>query len=189
MAKPIPVEIIKPRNANLNAVTEYVPVFTAALNTRITATDFLAFTPINKVTLAAAFPFMLKAAIAVVPFLMPTIKMVILASARAASVAILTNGNAPPSNSPNRSCISPNFASNCTCFPTSVAPNCAFISPTLLVITWASIAARSLSVPNFKTFSSASLNVIPTRVKADTWPCITLPIKLPIATASWPVAA
>ena len=118
----------------------------------------------------------------------PVTKVATLPTALVASAAILTNGSVPLTSSPNLSWTSPNLASNCTCLPTSVAPNCAFISPTLLVITWASIAARSLSVPYFSTFSSASSNVIPTRVKADTWPCITLPIKLPIATASWPVA-
>ena len=134
-------------------------------------------------------PLILKATIAAVPFLMPAANITTLARACAAPVAILTKGCAPPSISPNLSCISPSFASNCTCLPTSVAPNAAFISPTLLVITCANIAARSLSVPYFSTCSSASLNVIPTRVSAEVCPCITLPIKLPTFTASCPVAA
>ena len=101
---------------------------------------------------------------------------------------MVTKGSAPFTIAPNSSFISPNVLTNCCCFPLSVCANWAFMFPTLLVITCANIAARSCSVPYFNTFSSASSKVIPTRVKADVCPCITLPIKLPTVTASCVVA-
>ena len=120
--------------------------------------------------------------------LIPPTSVVMLASACVDCAAIVTNGKAPFTRPPICSLISPNRLANCCCFPLSVCANWAFILPTLLVITWASIAARSLSVPYFSTFSSASSKVIPTRVSAEVWPCITLPIKLPTVIASCVVA-
>ena len=52
------------------------------------------------------------------------------------------------------------------------------------MITCASIADLSCSVPNFKTFSCASVNVIPTRVKALVCHCKTFHIKFQIFIAS-----
>ena len=184
----MPVAIRRPRSASLSAVAEYVPVFIAVLNTRITAADFLAFTPISNVTAAEALPLILKAAIATAPFLIPAVSVTIPARACADEAAIVIKGSAPFIKPPICSFTSPKVLANCCCLPLSVFANSAFISPTLLVITCASIAARCCSVPYFSTCSSASLNVIPTRVSAEVWPCITLPIKLPTLIASWVVA-
>ncbi len=60
--------------------------------------------------------------------------------------------------------------------------------PTLSVMTCASVAAFSLSVPYFRICSCASLKVMPTRLRAEVCPVITLPIKLATLTASSCVA-
>ena len=114
----------------------------------------------------------------------PAVRVVMLERAVIVEDAIITNGIAPLARAPSCSLISPILLANCACLPLSVAANWAFISPTLLVITCARTAARSLSVPYFSTCASASLKVIPTRVRADTWPCIALPIRLATLTAS-----
>ena len=124
----------------------------------------------------------------VVRVLIPPASVVILARAVIVEEVIVTKGIAPLASSPRRSLMSPSLLANCACLPVSVAANWAFISPTLLVITCARTAARSLSVPYLSTCASASLKVIPTRVRAATWPCIALPIRLATLTASLWVA-
>ena len=118
----------------------------------------------------------------------PVTKVVTAPNALVVSAAIVTKGSAPFTIAPNSSFISPSVLTNCCCFPLSVCANWAFISPTLLVMTCANIAARSCSVPYFSTASSALVKVMPTRVRADVCPCITLPIRLPTVTASCVVA-
>ena len=102
--------------------------------------------------------------------------------------AMVTYGAMPCTSAPICSLMSPRVLSSCFCFPASVLASSAFMLPTFCVITLASIAARSLSVPYCSTFFWDSSKVIPTRCKVSTCPCIALPIILPILTASWLVA-
>ena len=86
------------------------------------------------------------------------------------------------------SLISPKALDNAFACPASVLRSSAFMLPTFCVMTSASMAARSDSVPYFNTCSCAALKVMPTRESADTCPCITFPMRLPTDTASLPVA-
>ena len=98
--------------------------------------------------------------------------------------AMVTNGIAPCTSPPSCSLMSPNVFSSCFCRPASVLASSSFMFPTLAVMTSASMAARSLSVPNCSTCFCASSKVMPTRCSTSTCPCIALPIMLPMLTAS-----
>ena len=95
-----------------------------------------------------------------------------------AIAAKVTKGWNDCTTAPARSLMSPSVFSNCFCLPTSVCANLAFICPTFCVMISAINAARSSSVPIFRASFCASLIVMPTRVSADTCPCIALPIML-----------
>ena len=167
--------------AAFHAFVAIVTTFCAAATASV-ATLFLivaAVDAINALVLAYSV---------VVRVLIPAISVETAANAWLACAAIVTNGRAPFTSPPICSFISPSVLTNCCCLPLSVAANSAFISPTLFCITWASIAARSCSVPYLITLASASVNDMPTRFSASTWPIIALPIKLPTCTAS-PVLA
>ena len=134
---------------------------------------------------AKAFILVYSVAVSV---LKPAISVVTDARAWPDWAAIVTNGSAPLTRLPICSLTSPSALANCCCFPLSVFANSAFILPTLFWTTWASIAARSCSVPYLSTLASASVKDMPTRLSASTWPCIALPNRFPICCAS-PVLA
>ena len=102
--------------------------------------------------------------------------------------AMVTNGMAPCTMLPNCSLMSPRVFSSCFCLPASVFASCAFMLPTLAVITSASMAARSVSVPYCSTCFCVSSKVIPTRCSTSVCPCMAFPIMLPMLTASCVVA-
>ena len=127
---------------------------------------------------------MLYAAMAPVAVRIITTNLAIPATVMAVLAAIVTNGMAPDTKDPNFSLISPKVFSNCFCLPLSVLANSLFIWPTLSRMISASIAARWLSVPYCITFSCVSLKEMPTRFNADVWPCMALPMRLAMLTAS-----
>ena len=83
---------------------------------------------------------------------------------------------------------SPKALAACCALPASVLAISAFMSPTLAVMISAKTAARCVSLPNLSCFFWASEKVMPTRCRAVTLPCSALPKRLPMLTASCPVA-
>ena len=85
---------------------------------------------------------------------------------------------------PTSSFMSPQAFAICWILPWSVWARAALTPPTFCCRISARTAARCSALPIFRACSCASVNVIPTLDRALVWPCMTLPIMLPMATAS-----
>ena len=184
MAIPTPVEINRLLTATPKALVATAAVvaptaspWIVAVNTLTTAVIPTFALLVASVTTVRVLKALTAAYSEVVSFTTPVIVMVI-------CEAMVTYGAIPCTSAPICSLISPRVFSSCFCLPASVLASSAFMLPTFCVITLASMAARSLSVPYWSTFFWDSSKVMPTRCNTSTCPCIALPIILPILTAS-----
>ena len=184
----MPETIIRPRSATFIATTLPMPPCTAELKARIIKVRDLPCTPIIDMAAPMILPLAKNFFTASTATLIPATNFMVAVSANMVLAAIVTYGREPETRAPIFSLTSPNVFSSCFCLPLSVCASCWFMLPTLSVIIWASMAARSDSVPNFITCSWAAVNVMPTRVRAPVCPCMALPIRLPTCTASCVVA-